>query len=44
MARGWITKEEYLRHHDPQLWKAHESLPGDAAKEDRVITRTLEAS
>jgi cytochrome b subunit of formate dehydrogenase len=30
MIRGWITREEYLRHHDPQRWSA----PATTAKRE----------
>ena len=36
MFKGWITREEYLEHYDPELWNlgaepAHRELSGDDA-------------
>ncbi len=28
MIKGWITREEYLEHYDPELWK----LGGEPAR------------
>jgi len=31
MLRGWIPRERYLEHHDPQRWPVGEAVSGDTA-------------
>jgi cytochrome b subunit of formate dehydrogenase len=39
MIFGWITREKYLGHHDPELWPVGEDAPGSApSKSPEVVT------
>jgi len=44
MIRGWITRREYLSHHDPQRWEAEKSAPpARPAPRNPLPTSTSEA-
>ncbi len=34
MIKGWITRDEYLEHFDPQLWAPTEHRPRELADSD----------
>jgi formate dehydrogenase subunit gamma len=37
MIVGWITREQYLEHHDPERWPITEEKSGDAPSETKSV-------